>query len=77
MTDGQRLEILSLANKAEEVFNSYRMICENIHRMIEAYKGEDVNDVLYQPSDGIVVAIESKEEIWIDDEIPIENFIKE
>lgn len=77
MTDGQRLEILSLANKAEEVFNSYRMICENIHRMIEAYKGEDVNDVLYQPSDGIVVAIESKEEIWIDDEIPIEKFIKE
>ena len=77
MTDGQKLEILSLVNKAEEVFNSYRIICENIHNLIKEYKGEDVNDVLYQPSDGIVVAVESKEEIWIDDEIPIRDFIKE
>ena len=77
MTDEQKLEILSLANKAEEVFNSYRMICENIHKLIEVYKGENVNDVLYQPSDGIVVAVEPKEEIWIDDEIPIRDFIEE
>ena len=77
MTDGQKLEILSLVNKAEEVFNSYRIICENIHKLIKEYKGEDVNDVLYQPSDGIVVAIEPKEEIWIDDEIPIKDFIEE
>lgn len=77
MTDGQKLEILSLVNKAEEVFNSYRIICKNIHKLIEVYKGEDVNDVLYQPSNGIVVAVESKEQIWIDDEIPIRDFIEE
>ena len=77
MTNKQESEILELANKAEEVFNSYRIICENIHKLIKKYKGEDVNDILYQPSNGMVVAVESKEEIWIDDEIPIKDFIKE
>ena len=77
MTNKQQFEILELANKAEEAFNSYRIICENIHKLIKKYKGEDVNDVLYQPNDGIIVAVESKEEIWIDDKIPIRDFIKE
>lgn len=68
-------EIEDLANEAVLVWNNYRNLCEEIGRKLAAVSNRLISDVMYQPSDGIVVGVESPE-YDVPDNIPIGQFLE-
>lgn len=68
-------EVEDLANEAVLAWNHCRSLCEEIGRKLAAISDEPIFDVMYQPGDGIVAAVESPERD-VPDNIPIEEFLK-
>lgn len=68
----ERNEFYVLEKKAELAFREHRMICEQIEKeLIKSYPEEEnkINDVIYQPGDGIVIVYDD------DKNIPLMRFL--
>lgn len=74
MKDEVKTKITSLSEKAIEFLISYENTCQAIAGLLEKETKEEVS-VLYQSSDGLVVCV--KRGGIVDDNIPIEEYLKE
>ena len=75
MKDEIKSRIISLSEKAMEFFLSYEITCQKIEGLLAKETKEEIHDVLYQKSDGLVVCVNRGE--IVDDNIPIEDYLKE
>ncbi len=75
MTNADKLVVQSLANSATDYFYKYRNCCEAIEKVLIEHSNEDIEEVLYQISDGIVVCVNRNEQV--SDNIPIEDYLQE
>lgn len=74
MTEVKKNLILKRADKAIDLFLDYHAYCAEIEVILDRYSTVEILDVLYQMSDGIVVAISPSGEI--PDNIPIKDFLE-
>lgn len=75
MKDETRSKIINLSKKAVEIFASYENTCQVIENLLNKETEEEIDDVLYQKSDGIVVCV--KRDGLAPDNIPIEDYLNE
>lgn len=75
MTKAKRQKIEKLIDKAIEQFLSYQNTCQKIERYLDEETEEPHLEVLYQPSDGLVVSVDRNGYAY--DNIPISDYIEE
>lgn len=76
MTKIEKTKILKLSNQAYNAFFNYQKFCDKIALLLNKYSKVEVLEVLYQMSDGLVVAIPNKNIMLADDNIPINEFLE-
>lgn len=69
-----KLRIKTLSEQASHLFRVHRQVCEEIERLLLDVSDKPIVDVVYQPSDGMVVAVGNG--FLAPDNIPIEEFLK-
>lgn len=75
MTKEVKSKIISLSEKATRLFISFENTCHEIELLLDKETKEEIFDVLYQKSDGLVVCVD-RGGIVVDN-IPIEDYLKE
>lgn len=75
MNEKKRQKILNLTEKAENMFLSHQTVCQQIAQLIQEETDEEILEVLYQMSDGLVVSVDRNQGVEIN--IPIEDYLKE
>lgn len=75
MTDKGKSKITRLSEKAENMFLSYQTVCQQIAQLIQEETDEEILEVLYQMSDGLVVSVDRNQGVELN--IPIEDYLKE
>jgi len=75
MNAKKKQKILNLTEKAENMFLSHQTICQEIARLIQEETDEEILEVLYQMSDGLVVSVDRNQ--GVDLNIPIKEYLKE
>lgn len=78
MTKAKKNLILRYAVRAEELFHEHSETCEKIEAIIGEASKVEILDVLYQPGDGIVIAVDfpSQEPGSAPENLPIEDFLE-
>lgn len=78
MTESKKNKINRLSDKAIDFFLKHRNSCQEIEKELDKYSKVEILEILYQMSDGLVVAIEH--DGWdsdVPDNIPIKQFLQE
>lgn len=74
MKQVDKFTILALADEARNKYYTHRKFCEEIEVLLSEHTDTEILDVLYQPSDGIIVEIPNEP---ANDNIPIKQFLNE
>ena len=78
MTESKKNKINNLSDRAIDLFLKHRNICQEIEKELDKYSKVEILEILYQMSDGLVVAIAHKGcEFDVPDNIPIKQFLQE
>ena len=78
MTETEKNKISKLADKAADLFLKHGNACQELEKELDKYSKVEILEILYQTSDGLVVAIEHDGwESDVPDNIPIKQFLKE
>ena len=75
MKDEVKSKITRLSEKAGNMFLSYQTVCQQIAQLIQEETDEEILEVLYQMSDGLVVSVDRNQGVELN--IPIEDYLKE
>ena len=75
MKDDIKLKITRLSEKAENMFLSYQTVCQQVAQLIQEETDEEILEVLYQMSDGLVVCVDRNQGVELN--IPIKDYLKE
>ena len=73
--ENTKLRIKTLTEQASHLFVAHRQVCEEIERLLTKHSKKEIFDVMYQPSDGMVAAVDNG--FLASDNIPIEQFLEE
>ena len=78
MTKAKKNLIIRYAVRAEELFHEHSEVCEKIESIIGEASKVEILDVLYQPGDGLVIAVDSSLQEFgsAPDNIPIKEFLE-
>lgn len=78
MTESKKNKINRLSDKAIDLFLKHRNICQELEKELEKISKVEIQDILYQMSDGLVVEIPYDN--WDGHtpiNVPIEQFLQE
>ena len=75
MKDEVKSKITRLSEKAGNMFLSYQTVCQQIAQLIQEETDEEILEVLYQMSYGLVVSVDRNQGVELN--IPIEDYLKE
>ncbi len=78
MTESKKNKIIKLSDKAVDLFLKHRNACQELEMELDKYSKVEILEILYQMSDGLVVAIDHDGwESDVPDNIPIKQFLQE
>ena len=72
--EATKLRIKALSERARHLFHAHREACEEIARLLAKRSKKEILDVMYNPSDGMVAAVDNG--FTVPDNIPIERFLE-